>query len=381
MQPELTTGASRRIRKFTVAALASAMMLITLVPGALAGAAPAPIVFDYLQIGTQCVYGTAPAGATVELTWRSGGGAVKHHETQVATDFGSLYYCSTNPSTVLAIGDRLKAKSGSVTHQLVIPELTIRVNRTADSLKGRGPAGATLRVECWGGPLPSFEPCQWNKLVVASSEGKWSKLIPWDIIGGEGFAIRWKSTGGDFVYAAGIAPYVTVTLGQSRFSGATFVGQTANVALKDATTNEVLATASPTGAPPVGRFTARFKDENGNRVPVAAGYELITNVAPDADMIVPDIEATASAATNIVNGRCFDTGRSERTLFLQLFRAGDRAGWVLEDTDEDGSFSIDFFEDGVGFRDPANVKVGDRLLVMCMQTEGDWVQRNIVAGE
>lgn len=379
MQTELIRGASRRVRKFSIAALVSAMMLVALVPGALAGAAPVPIVFDYLQIGTQCVYGTAPSGATVELTWKSAGGAVKLHETQVASDSGSLYYCSTNPSTVLAIGDRLKAESGSVTHQLVIPELTIRVNRAADSLKGRGPAGATLRVECWGGPLPSFEPCQWHRLVVASSEGKWSKLVPWDIIGGEGFAIRWKSAGGDFVYAGGIARYVTVTLGESRFSGATNAGQTANVALEDATTHEVLATANPTGAPPVGRFTARFKDVHGNRVPVAAGYELITDVAPGADMIVPDIEATASAATNIVSGRCFDTGRFDGTVFIHLFRSGHERGWVLEGTDEEGNFTIDFMEDG--FRDPANVKVGDRLLVMCMQTEGDWVQRNIVAGE
>lgn len=378
MQTDSTLGVRVRIRKFSIAALASAMMLAALVPGALAGAAPVAIVFDYLQIGTQCVYAEAPAGASIELTWKSAGGAVKHHETQVATDVGTLYYCSTNPSTVLAIGDRLKAESGSVTHLLVIPELTIKGKRDSNSLKGTGPAGATLRVECWGGPLPRFEPCQWNRLVVASSEGKWSKLVPWDVIGGERFAIRWRSAGGDFVYAGGMAPYVTVTLGKSRFSGATQTDQVALVALEDATTHEVLAADNPAGVPPFGEFDGRFRNQHGDPVPVMAGYQLITDIAPDADLIIPDVEATASAATNIVSGKCFDTGRSERTVFLHLFRSGHERGWVLEDTDEEGNFTIDFMEDG--FRDPANVKVGDRILVMCMQTEGDWVQRNIVAG-
>ncbi len=96
-------------------------------------------------------------------------------------------------------------------------------------------------------------------------------------------------------------------------------------------------------------------------------------------MIVPEIEATASAATNIVSGRCFDTGRSDRLVFLHLFRSGHERGWALEGTEEDGSFAIDMLADG--FRDSVNVKVGDRILVMCMQTGGDWVQRNIVAAE
>lgn len=354
-------------------------MLVALVPGALAGAAPRPIVFDYLQLGSPCVYATAPAGASVELTWKDSSGALKFRETQVAGQSGDLYYCSPDPPTLLAIGDRLKATDGSVTHLLVIPELTIKVNRIRNSVKGTGPAGATLRVECGGGPLPSFEPCIWRKLVVTSSEGKWSKLVPWDVIGGEMMFVRWKGAAGDIVYAMAITPYLTVTLGQARFSGATATGQTAHLTLADPTTHVVEASASPVGGPSGGTFTGRFRDVLGNSVPVQPGDELDADVAPDADMIVPDIKASASAATNIVSGRCFDTGRSVRTVFLHLFRAGHERGWALEGTDDQGNFEIDMLADG--FREPVNVKVGDRILVACMQTSGDWVQRNIVAAE
>jgi hypothetical protein len=379
MHPTPTHRWIQRARRYSIASLASALMLAVVAPAALAGAAPTPITFDYLQIGSQCVYASASPGSSIELTWRAAGGAVKLHETQVTGEFGDLYYCSDNPSTVLKIGDRLKASDGSITHRLVIPELTINVNRVNDSLKGRGPAGATLRVECGGGPLPRFEPCMWRKLVIASSEGKWSKIVPWDVTGGEMFFVRWKSGSGDIVYAMAITPYVTVTLGQARFSGATGAGRTANLTLADGTTHAVKASASVVGGPSGGTFSGKFRNTLGNGVAVSPGDELSADIAPDADMIVPDIQATASAATNIVSGRCFDTGRSNRLVFLHLFRGGDERGWSLEDTETDGSFAIDMSADG--FRDPVNVKVGDRILVMCMQTGGDWVQRNIVAGE
>jgi len=379
MKLEPSQRPNHRARRFSIVSLASALMLAALAPVALAGASPTPIKFDYLQIGSQCVYASANPGSSVELVWRAAGGAVKLQETQVTGEFGDLYYCSNNPSTVLAIGDRLRATDGSIAHRLVIPELTINVNRVNDSLKGRGPAGATLRVECGGGPLPSFEPCMWRKLVIASSEGKWSKIVPWDVIGGSMFFVRWKSGSGDIVYAMAITPYVTVTLGQARFSGATGAGRTANLTLADATTHAVKASASVVGGPSGGTFSGKFRNMVGNGVAVSPGDELSADIAPDADMIVPDIDATASAASNIVSGRCFDTGRSDRLVFLHLFRGGEERGWSLEGTEADGTFAIDMSADG--FRNPVNVKVGDRILVQCMQTGGDWVQRNIVAGE
>ena len=378
--PNPTHLRGQRARRFTVAALASTLMLTVVAPGALAGAAPAPtpITFDYLQLGLECVYATAAPSVAVTLTWKDSAGSLKFRETQVSTESGSLYYCSSDASVVIAIGDRLRATDGSTTHRLVVPRLTIDVNRVRNKLNGAGPAGATLRLECGGGPLPRFEPCLWHKRVTVNDAGRWSKVVPWDVIGGEMFFVRWKSGGGDFVYAMAITPFVTVTLGKSQFTGATGAGQAAHLTLSDPTTHEVVATGSGIGDPN-GRFSARFRDEAGNPVPVSPGHELDGYVAPDADMIVPDINATASAATNIVSGRCFDTGRSNHTVFIHLYRYGHERGWALEDTEADGSFTIDFMADG--FRDTADVKAGDRILVQCMQTGGDWVQRNIVAGE
>ncbi len=378
--PEQTHRAGMRARKLSIAALASAMMLVALAPGAFAGAAPRPIVFDYLQIGSPCVYATGPASVRVKLVWRDSNGALKFRETQVANESGDLYYCPPDLSTVLAIGDRLKATDGSVTHKLVIPNLTINVNRVTDKLKGTAPAGGTLRAECGGGPLPSFEPCLWHKRVTVNAEGKWSKSYPFDAIGGELFYVRWRSAAADIVYALAVTPFVAITLGESTFSGATKAGQTAHLKLHDPATHAVKADDDAVGDDSGGRFEGEFAAPDGASVPVSPGDELTADIAADANLIVPDVDGTASAETNIVSGRCFDTGRFTGTVFIELFRGGERSGWAFGEPDEGGNFAVDFLTDGTGFKDPADLEVGDDLLVRCQQTGGDWVQLNVVAG-
>jgi hypothetical protein len=355
------------------------MMLAALAPGVLGGAAPRPIVFDYLRLGSQCVYATAPAGATVELVWKNADGGLKLRETQVAGDSGDLYYCSSAASKVLTIGDRLKANDGSRTHKLVIPRLTINVDRALDKVKGTAPAGSTLRVECDGDGLPSFEPCIWTKRATSSTSRKWSAKVPWDVIGGRQMLVRWRSAAGDIVYASAVTPYVSVTLGKARFSGATKAGQTAHLTLRDPGTHEVKADGDAMGDASDGRFQGEFT-MGGDAVPVSAGDELTADTPADANLIIPDIEGTASASTNIVSGRCFDTGRFTGTIFVELIRGGERDGWAFGDPDESGSFSLDFNGE-IGFKDAADLEVGDTLLVRCMQAGGDWVQREVVVGD
>ena len=112
---------------------------------------------------------------------------------------------------------------------------------------------------------------------------------------------------------------------------------------------------------------------------VSAGDRLTANIASDADWIVPEVEGEANPSNDTVSGRCFDTGTSLGVARVLLFRAGHRRGDAWPNVEADGSFAFDF-TDGGFYVDPAVIKSGDRLEIMCMQTGGDWVQRVIFAG-
>lgn len=364
----------KRIRthapKATVIAVGAALLLAVSLPG-IAAAAPVPIRFD-IYLGGQCVDGVASPDAVVDVVWKDATGAVKARVTAL-NFYGRWSYCAPDPSTVVEIGDSIKASDGSSTRTLVLPRLTVNVNRVDDVVRGKGPAGAMLRLNCGGGPFPSpFEPCQWHANVRVAASGSWSLRPGWDLLGGESFGIRWLSAAGDKVWAFGAGPFVTVTLGSSRFSGATRPNRTAHLVIRDGTTFDVLATGSAVG----GGFSGRFRDNQGHAVPISAGDILSSDISPDIDWIVPDIDAAASPSTDVVSGRCYDAGTAGDVVKIRLFRAGQQRGWAIEGTESDGSFSVYF--PGIVFPDPAVVKSGDRILISCMQTNADSVQKSFI---
>lgn len=367
----------KRIRthapKATVIAVGAALLLAVSLPG-IAAAAPVPIRFD-ISLGAACVGGTANADAAVNLVWKNAIGAVKAQVT-VTSIYGRWSYCAPNPSTVAAVGDSIKASAGSSTHTLVLPRLTVNVNRVDDVVRGEAPAGAMVRLSCWGGPLPTFEPCQWRARVRVAANGSWSLRPGWDILGGESFGLRWLSPSGDKVWADGTGPFVTVTLGSSRFSGATRPNQTAHLVMRDGTSFDVLAMGSAVSDASGGNFSGRFRDNEGHAVSISATDILSSDISPDIDWVVPDIEASASASTDVVSGRCFDAGTAGDLVQIRLSRAGQERGWAIEGTENDGSFAV--YMPGIGFPDPAVVKSGDKILISCMQSNADWVQMSFI---
>jgi hypothetical protein len=186
--------------------------------------------------------------------------------------------------------------------------------------------------------------------------------------------VRWANAAGDEVHAWGTASFIQVTLGRSKVTGATRPNEIASVNLDSG------GTATVAGGSFDGHFEGQFVDSGDDPVLVEAGDELsMSTVAGDATWIVPEVEAAASASTDVVSGRCHDTGASEQLVNVLLYRHGNERGWALFSTEPDGTFAFNFLTHDGDFWTNVDVRSGDRLVVRCMQAEGDWVQRVIFA--
>lgn len=362
----MTDKASRSRWRSITLALTGGMLAVATIAPAVAQAGELVPKF-WLYIGDECVSTYGDRSGAPELIWRDSSGALKAHVTLAADD--SLY-CSGDPSIVVEIGDRLKLKQGADSYTLIVPQLSIQLRRANDRVAGTAPPNTLLRVECdRSDPFRHFEPCVYRKKFFSNADGTWATGVPFDFIGDAEMAVRWRNAAGDEVRAWATAPFIQVTLDRSIFRGATRSGGTAQVSIG-------VADGTAMGDPFDGEFTGQFRDNASNPVNVEPGMVLTSNVSPDANFIVPAIDASASVATDEVSGRCYDTGSSAQLVNVLLTRSGVQRGWALEYTEPDGSFAFNFLTDEDDFFwTNANIRHGDRLTFRCMQQEGDWVQK------
>lgn len=356
-------------------AMVAALMLAALIP-ATAAAASRPITFEG-TVDNSCLNGRASDNSSLTLVWRNASGALKEKVTLATDDFGYWSHCvyGRTPPVVLQRGDQLKAVVGSTARRFVIPNLTLNVDRANDVFRGKAPAGTTVRLFYLAGIFADYY--EEAKLTVGG-DGRWSHDPGWNIMGGIYADIRWRSSNADFVWLTGRAPMLRVTLGKARFTGETVARRSIKVILENASSGVRKAAGSDV-ANKYGEFSGRFRNTQGTLVPLAAGDRLrAPTLAADADWIVPNIEATANASTDVVTGRCFNAGTSARFVDVTVFRAtatNPLRGRFLGSTDSNGSFTIDFAHGDPSpfFHGPANVKSGDRIDVNCLQDTGDWV--------
>ena len=136
-----------------------------------------------------------------------------------------------------------------------------------------------------------------------------------------------------------------------------------------------------------GGVDAVFRDASGHRVTIQAGDHLSApNVAADADWIVPDAVITADPATEIVTGRCFDTGVLRLGWFstVVLDPSGLHVrGATYGHLNADGTFEIDYTDptsspNATYYGGAADISSGDLIEVMCTHGTGDYVSRRVV---
>jgi hypothetical protein len=375
-----TNSVARGVRNITLAAAGMALVFTAILPSLVAAAGS--VRFSGLSIGDHCIGMVGTGGDSVHLTWKSGTGALKADETFLLNEYGGGVYCAPDPSTFIASGDRLKVVDASSVHKLTIPVLSMRLNRVTASITGTGPAGKVLKVYCPNSPFPAFEPCMWTKNVTVPSNGQWSVNYPYGPITGGSFgSVVWKNAAGDRVYANAIAPYVEVILGTSGVNGAFRQGETANVQIQNPTTHAVKATTSAVGDSLNGEFSAVLRDAGDHKYSIAPGDRLVSNISSDVNWVVPNVDGTASAATDMVSGHCYDAGSSAKLVEVWIYRNAKHFGPAIVDVDVTGYFEFNFHETTWdSYRNGAEVHSGDTVWLMCMQSGGDWVDKSFIAG-
>ena len=116
--------------------------------------------------------------------------------------------------------------------------------------------------------------------------------------------VDWKSPNGDRVGAYGAVPYISLTLGKSKFSGRANSFDAFEASIQDGHSG-----SSSVASDISGRFSGKFVNAHGRGIKVAPGDHFTApGLATDADWIVPNIAATANPTNDKVHGTCEDTG-------------------------------------------------------------------------
>jgi hypothetical protein len=361
--------AARRALALALPAMLSVVAL-TAMPATASASTPA-ITFD-VQLFDPCLRGSDAADVTISVVWSDSAGALKANGTATHPFGGGVWeFCS--PGNAMTPGDKLKVSDGSYTRAYTVPNVTLHIDRVNNVYVGTGPAGRTLRLCIQTG---DFGRCH---SVRVGQDGQWSYDPHEDLIhyrAGYGVSLDWTSPNHDTVFIDGInAPFLAVTLGTSKFSGETDPLENVSVTVSNARTG----TGSATGGQ-YGDFSGRLRKPNGNPYVIDPGDHVSApSLASDADWIVPKVDAAADAATDVVNGRCHDSGTSAQLYFVDVYRSpGHLRGTATRQTDSDGSFSINMRTDvGDFYEKPANIKHGDKVVVGCIQTTGDVAQVEI----
>ena len=356
----------------SLAVIVAAVALLAM-PAASLAAQP-KIVFgtvdDGLRLGDSCVGGYAPAASSLDLVWKGAHGAVKARTTLATpTTSGYWNYCSGSGATLVA-GDVLKATVGQTTRKFVMPLVTATVDRVHDFFYGSAPAGTDVSFDygsnfCCSGVAYSGQ-------ATADTNGQW-QFVPEEGRSLDNYWIDlpWTSPKGDTVEAYGNAPSVTVTIGRSAISGWAQPYQAVRLVLRDGTTGARKAVAIAV-TDEWGDYGATFRNAAGDEVPVAVGDRVVgLSMASDLHWHVLNIAATANVAANTVSGTCGNQSGPE----VDIYRRGREVGSsVFADVDDQGNFFVDFNgRSNMGF-DPANIKHGDRVEVICPVTTGDFIR-------
>ena len=354
----------RIVARASTAAVLVAVMAAALFP-AYAAAATRPIMLD-VMMGEECIYGTASDGATLQLLWKSATGSRKAKTSVQASATDGWWRACSPAGDVVAIGDRITANDGTSSHVLVVPELTLVINRVDDRFKGRGPAGDYVRLIC--GYTNGFEPCQATWKLKVNSQGQWGLRPGWDLVGWQSMNLLWRSAGGDRVNIYMQGPYLDLTIGSAVVRGASRANAPVTVVLRRAGSNDVAATAVTKASSLGGAFQTKFRNQNGKAVKVRAGDRVTSDVAPDEDWIVPNVTASADAASDIVTGTCPADSMFVHVTVVRNGYEDGRSGWP----EEDNTFNKDLTEQ--------DIQAGEAVRASCFTLPlGDWVGRAIVA--
>jgi hypothetical protein len=356
--------------------LSAALLLATVLGGSLvstAAAAPRPITFEVF-IGDHCVFGRAKSDAFLKVIIRDSLGRQKGREAVEADPDGFWVSCVFGGARAITPGDTINVEvfdTGQV-RNFTVPLLTGRVDRGANLVSGRAPAGTTVELEAfdfrfdlWGEAYDVIE-------HVVAAGGNYAYDFDTqniDIEGGASVVVRWRN-GSDTVMAGRfqIAPFVVMALNTSDVAGAVGPNRDIRVALSRGGTR--VGTAHGVGLYSDTTFYSEFADADGEPY-IVTGGEMLSAPALGAfsSWRVPPINTRTDVAADKVAGTCFANGRF---VVLAENPAGFEFGFDFGTAAANGNFEVDLTSQ-------VNVRKGYRVAVLCYSPEGDEVTHESLA--
>jgi hypothetical protein len=332
---------------------------MALVAAALAPASPAAaaqITFEH-RMGTTCVGGVKPAGGTLTATLLRPDGRRRDRKRDDDGDPSWQVCFRVKPRP----GDRIRAVQGSVNRTIRVPDLTIVIDRVADVVSGRAPAGREVTIQATTCFVACLTPL--TRTTTANAHGRYRRGLPLDMNGSDLASAIYSTAAGDQFQAFASAPWFEVTT-PGRAAVWCTPPRAHEVTLRRPD-GSGRASASPLRGVCDDRLpqTRRLTRPNGRAVTVRAGNILKSDVASDARFAWPvmSVEVLPDGAS----GECFKDAPfmviAVRPVGGSLVGVGSLgAGETLPD----GTFVT-----SVG--SPPVLQVGDRIRLICESPRGD----------
>ena len=311
-------------------------------------AAVVPVVTFGLSIGSCTVSGEAPPNLAMRLVHQdSSGHRLGRADVQVESDGDWSIACL--PGGAIKSGHRLVAKDGAMTlRTLVVPPLSINIDRATDVLRVGGPPSRELHFvldSCMPGYVACYGRVE-DFLLQTDGTGKYQTTLAFDARGGDRVRLEWD-TSTDYFERRQVVPYLQLERGSSRVKGRARPGTTVHVKLKRSD-GTIRGTAADTADPDGGAVSARIR-RNGSTVEVGTGNRIKGDHASNGVLDVVATGVTVNLAFDTAQGTCIPDGRygvrfqnPESTIFLVAygvlgpagtFHASDlelvQSGWVV----------------------------------------------------
>jgi hypothetical protein len=321
-----------------------------------------PFTVDYVvNLGLDCLLGTlAPQHRPKVITIRNAAGDLKAWTTTasdtraeglVPVDGSNEGFELCLSEEVLETGDLIEARQPGTSTPLpagtfVVPRLTMRSDRVADSVSGKGPKNSQVRVStsvCPGLEYAYSPTCtnHTTALLATSSTGAYSaSLASVNPRGGDAVGVEWRDVWFDptrMVVRNLRFPYVNLWLGRERgaFDGMLNRSQLTTITLRSSG-GALLGSGQGLGDSVDARYDGMLRKSSGDRAYPVSGNRLAGDFASDARFRVPSFTLSVDGETDVVEGSCMP-GRpvhvwlrrghpDEPFDFLEVWGTADGAG-------------------------------------------------------
>ena len=343
---------------------AAAMSLLFLLPS-VTSAAPRPVTFAiFILDGEACIYGRALNNGHVNVTLRSESGNIDSVGRKLPAD-GDGYWSWCVFRGAIHPNDQVTAKviETGEKRTVLVPNLTVHVNRVGDVVTGYGPANKTLSLHVWDYQqiVPEYD---FSVDVTTNAQGRYSIDLSGsaDLVGDAVAVLSWENSHHDYFQISGGAPFVSVGYRTSNFEGEADRGARVRVTLKDPG-GATLAKGDAVGHESFqGSYYGRFLIDRNHEYEITGGETVrAPAVGSDTGWVVPHIDAAVNLSTDVVTGQCFPN----MPAFVETFSLhGPESGYMDGVADGSGAVSIDL---------SSSVDIKARFVVRltCLAPSGD----------